>query len=242
MEKLSAEITTLLNKIQEVSEEYADLKDIFLDDSSVELFEDSMSTIKFLNNSRKALSLIKFKFFLKGLNYENVDKESINMLVEYVDNPIKAEFITNSFAKIVTTNSKLACCIMGLMLNEMSKNKREVSQEELMILQALPMLNDFDVKNFNYLYKVVLERNGKNHNITDTDYSKAAQICNTTTRNIRLTVGVLEKYNLVDRDADVSLDLDTDDLDFSSVDYDEDIYFNLLSEKLYMYSSILFTE
>ena len=42
MEKLSTEITTLLNKIQEVSEEYADLKDIFLDDSSVELFEDSI--------------------------------------------------------------------------------------------------------------------------------------------------------------------------------------------------------
>lgn len=242
MEKLSTEITTLLNKIQEVSEDYADLKDIFLDDNSVELFEDSVSTIKFLNNSRKAFSLIKFKFFLKGLNHENVDKESISMLIEYVDNPIKAEFITNSFAKIVTANSKLACCIMGLMLNEMTKNKREVSQEELMILQALPMLNDFDIKNFNYLYQVVLHRKGKNHNIMDRDYSKAAQICHTTTCNIKLTVDVLEKYNLVDKDADVSLDIDADDLDFSSVDYDEDVYFNSLSDKLYMYSSILFKE
>ena len=76
----------------------------------------------------------------------------------------------------------------------------------------------------------------------DRDYSKAAQICHTTTRNIKLTVDVLEKYNLVDKDADVSLDIDADDLDFSSVDYDEDVYFNSLSDKLYMYSSILFKE
>lgn len=71
MEKMSTEIATLFQKIQDVSKEYADIKDIFLDDSNMELVEDSVSVIKFLNNSRKALLLIKFKYFLRGLNYHH---------------------------------------------------------------------------------------------------------------------------------------------------------------------------
>mgnify|MGYP007003807143 FL=1 len=240
MEKISTEIATLFQKIQDVSKEYADIKDIFLDDNNMELVEDSVSVIKFLNNSRKALLLIKFKYFLRGLNYENVEKESINKLIAYVDTQEKAEFITNSFDKIISSNSKLSCCIMGLLLNDMTKRKCNITQEELMILQVLPMLNDFDIKNFFYLYNIVAKRKGKYHNIVTSDIECCAKKCNTVKKNIYLTIGVLEKYGLVDKEADVSLDLDEDNFDMSSVDYDEDVFFNSLSEKLYGYIQVLF--
>lgn len=240
MEKISTEIVNLFHKIQEVSKDYADVKDIFFDENSMELLEDSVSTLKFLNNSRKALAIIKFKYFLRGLNHESADKESIKKLIDYVDNQEKAEFITNSFDKILASNSKLSCSLMGLMLNDMIKHKKEISQEDLMILQVLPMLNDFDIKNFFYLYKTVYTKKSKRHDIVEKDIIECAKQCNTTKRNIWLTVDVLEKYSFIDKDADVSLDVDSDNLDMSSVDYDEDILFNTLSDKLYEYVQVLF--
>ena len=65
---------------------------------------------------------------------------------------------------------------------------------------------------------------------------------NTVKKNIYLTIGVLEKYGLIDKEADVSLDLDENNFDMSSVDYDEDVFFNSLSEKLYGYAQVLFLE
>ena len=131
MKKLVGEMSDLLNKIVKFSDDYADVKDIFLNDSTMELAEDAIGSLKFLNNSRKALSIIKFKYFLKGLNYENADKESIEKLIRYVDNQSKAEFITNSFDKIISSNSKLACCVMGLMLNDIGQHNDDISQEDL---------------------------------------------------------------------------------------------------------------
>ena len=64
MKKLVGEMSDLLNKIVKFSDDYADVKDIFLNDSTMELAEDAIGSLKFLNNSRKALSIIKFKYFL----------------------------------------------------------------------------------------------------------------------------------------------------------------------------------
>lgn len=124
----------------------------------------------------------------------------------------------------------------------MTKRKRDITQEELMILQVLPMLNDFDIKNFFYLYNIVAKRKGKYHNIVSSDIECCAKKCNTVKKNIYLTIGVLEKYGLIDKEADVSLDLDENNFDMSSVDYDEDVFFNSLSEKLYGYAQVLFLE
>ena len=242
MKKLVGEMSDLLNKIVKFSDDYADVKDIFLNDSTMELAEDAIGSLKFLNNSRKALSIIKFKYFLKGLNYENADKESIEKLIRYVDNQSKAEFITNSFDKIISSNSKLACCVMGLMLNDIGQHNDDISQEDLIMLNALPMLNDFDIKNFHYLYKISSKNHKSNHNISPKDIKECVQLYNITRRNLYLTMGVLEKYNLMDKNIDVDLDIDEDNLDFSSVDCDETYYFNSIRQKLYTYSSMLFKD
>lgn len=175
-------------------------------------------------------------------NYENADKESIEKLIRYVDNQSKAEFITNSFDKIISSNSKLACCVMGLMLNDIGQHNDDISQEDLIMLNALPMLNDFDIKNFHYLYNISSKNHKSNHNISPKDIKECVQLYNITRRNLYLTMGVLEKYNLMDKNIDVDLDIDEDNLDFSSVDCDETYYFNSISQKLYTYSSMLFKD
>lgn len=51
---------------------------------------------------------------------------------------------------------------------------------------------------------------------------------------------MLEKYGLLEKEADISLDMDADDIDLSAVNYEVDMYFNSLSEKLYSYAEKLF--
>ena len=207
MEKLGTEVVDLFKKVQEVSNDYADIKDILVDDSSAELLEDSVSVLKLLNCSRKAFLHIKFKAFLRGLNRDNANKESIERLVQYVENQDRAEFITNSFDKVLFANSKLVCCLIGIMINELVVNKRDVSQEELMLLQALSVLNDFDVTHFYYLHKQCCRNKGYNR-ITESCIAKVCENIHTTPDKIALTIKMLEKANLIEKDAEVRLDMD----------------------------------
>ena len=48
MKKLVGEMSDLLNKIVKFSDDYADVKDIFLNDSTMELAEDAIGSLKFL--------------------------------------------------------------------------------------------------------------------------------------------------------------------------------------------------
>ena len=105
MKKLVGEMSDLLNKIVKFSDDYADVKDIFLNDSTMELAEDAIGSLKFLNNSRKALSIIKFKYFLKGLNYENADKESIEKLIRYIKFPQKITKVIIIFPQKILRNA-----------------------------------------------------------------------------------------------------------------------------------------
>lgn len=47
MKKLVGEMSDLLNKIVKFSDDYADVKDIFLNDSTMELAEDAIGYNKF---------------------------------------------------------------------------------------------------------------------------------------------------------------------------------------------------
>lgn len=239
MEKIRKEMVALFKKIQDVSDDYADVKEIFLDNSSMELLEDSIGVIKLLSNSRKAFVLTKFKFFIKGLNYECADKESLEKLIAYVDDKDKAEFITNSFDKVIIANSKLACSLMGLMLNDMVKSKQTVTQPDLTIMQALSTMNDYDVKNFHYLYKACDWGVGKTE-IRGSSIVKVCDIISTTSENITYTVNLLERANLVTREGAVSTEPMEEYSEELITRYADVRYFNTLSRTLYKYTSLLF--
>lgn len=97
-------------------------------------------------------------------------------------------------------------------------------------------------KDIKYYEKISSKNHKSNHNISPKDIKECVQLYNITRRNLYLTMGVLEKYNLMDKNIDVDLDIDEDNLDFSSVDCDETYYFNSISQKLYTYSSMLFKD
>lgn len=58
MKKLVGEMSDLLNKIVKFSDDYADVKDIFLNDSTMELAEDAIGSLKFLKILGKHYQLL----------------------------------------------------------------------------------------------------------------------------------------------------------------------------------------
>jgi hypothetical protein len=236
MNNVVKQIPSLIEKLNSLSGEYAELKELFFDDYSIELAEDSIKVLKLLNSGRKYLEMIKFKHFIKGLNLDT-DEENIQKLIDYIDNSEKAEFVINVFDKILMSNSKLACCTIGLLLNDLCITKKNISQHDLVILQALAMMNDFDITNFTHLmstitwdkkakYKIINSQNKK------TCYNKYGD----SYECLDLTIKLLEKYGLVDADGEIDLSVDTDNVDLSSADYDKYFQFNLLSKRLYSYT------
>lgn len=237
MPELTRQLYNLFEKFQTLSSEYADYKDILFDDINTELAEDSFKTLKLLNNGRKIWSITRFKYFIKGLNL-NSNEESIQKLINYVDDKDKAEFITNTFEKILQSNSKLACCVMGIMLNDMCESNKSISQNNLVILQALSMMNDFDITNFTHIISISpWGKNKKYKTIKINDIQGCVNKYNDTTQGIGLTINLLEKYGLIESDGEIDLSLDSDDVDFSSADYEKYYQFNTLSQILYEYTS-----
>lgn len=85
-----------------------------------------------------------WKCISQGLNTER----AINEMYNYVDNPGRAYHLSNMMREIVLSNSVLASSILGYILGEMIFEKREFTQEDAILCDALSRMTDFDVKNF----------------------------------------------------------------------------------------------
>ena len=149
------DIKERFNKVIEIIEESSDnwinLKDKL---PEIEVTEDFSSLVKLADKGIRLLSMRKFKIFLDGLFYEDISYENIDKLLNYVKNKEKAEFITNTFDKVLDANSRIACCIMGLLINEMINCNRDVEYKDLLLIQSLKELNDFEIKKFIEVCKI----------------------------------------------------------------------------------------
>lgn len=237
VENLSEQLSIVMDKVKEYSSSYVDLKDSIIGEDTLELVGDSVKILGLLNNSRKLYCLTKFKMFLKGINFETVSEENLQKLIDYVDNDEKAEFVTTTFDKILSANSKIACSVMGLLVNEMSIKKRNIQQSDLMLIQALSIMNDFDVKNFVHLMDMEEWKEGKKFKSISNKVMNAFREKYTISElDLNLSLQVMNKGGLTEKEGEAELDMDSDTPDLSSVRYEEILYFNLLAKKLHVYA------
>lgn len=81
---------------------------------------------------------------------ENIEK-SINQLYNYINNEERAFYVAECFKKIAWSNSKIAASIIGVMLGEIKTQKRDFCNDDLLLLNALEHMTDFDIRNFKEL-------------------------------------------------------------------------------------------
>lgn len=93
---------------------------------------------------------IKLNCIIKGLSEGKNVETRMNELYTYVKNNKEHAFlVSDSFRKMMLSNSTIACCIMGIMLGDFAAENRNPTQHEAIIMRALSTFNDYDIIYFN---------------------------------------------------------------------------------------------
>ena len=85
-----------------------------------------------------------WKCISQGLNEE----AAINELYNYTTNADRAFYISNTMKKIILSNSNIASAVLAYIVGDIVMTKRDFTQEDVIMHEALSNMTDFDIKNF----------------------------------------------------------------------------------------------
>lgn len=244
MDKTTEVIDTLVDKIEKFNE-------------VVETVSEN-DYAKFLTNTSKIVSSAvklnnfiiskRFEAFLKGLaNGEPTDRQ-LQKLERYIDSPEKAEFIADSFRKVLLSNSSRSSLIMGIILYTIIENEEDITHEKLICLNALSEFYDIDIQNFILLYEF---KDYKRLNVTNLAYNlgigpksyikfdlsylrEFASINNVSKESLIITLDKSINLQLINRNykANMSVDIDAEYelADVTNSEIEEYYAFNVIGE------------
>ena len=217
---------------QEISSNYSDLKSNVQDEIGFEFLEDVSKGVKILNAGRKYFQTQKFISFLNGLCYADKSSKKIDQLIQYMEKDNNVMFVTNTIDKIILSNSQKSCFIMGLLLSDLLKYNGSVTQKELVLLQLLSEINDFDLYNYSKLYENSYVTKSNKRLIKYSTVSDCSKKYNINRENLFITIEMLTKNYAINKISDVELSIDSDDVEFSTADVSEEYLITSIGEEL----------
>lgn len=199
-------------------ESYLNLKELITENEYLEIAGDSFKFVGLLRNISSLASRKKFECFLKSFkDVETPTQVQLKKLVDYIDDEYKAEFISSTFNKVLTSNSSKCCLIMGSIFQKIIDKKDRLSHNELVCIDALTSFFDVDITNFKFLYSYIL--NSKNKTlIISKKFESYCHELNMDIDSITLTIEKLVSHQLLFKDSDSELDIDEDNISFADVD------------------------
>lgn len=158
---------TNINKLEILDTSFEDLSDIFSKFSKV-----LGGIFKVYNISQE----IFFKRFLKGLASKinsgtPMDYISKQKLDDYLSKTKNVEFVYTTIRKSLTANSLTCTELLAIIVGEILQKQLEMTPENIVIIDALHVLNDYDLNNFYKIYKY-LSSNEKNKERLDILYKE----------------------------------------------------------------------
>lgn len=144
------------------------VKNNLFDNEYVQLIGDFSKVYSFFKKATNLMHQKKFESFLEGFS-ENEDPTltQLEKLIEYVDDASKAEFISDTLAKVLFSNSSKACVIMGTILKDIVEKRNDLKHEELVAINALIEFYDVDIVNFNEIQSVFFEKSEEKIGLSD---------------------------------------------------------------------------
>lgn len=187
---------------------------------------DASSILKVFKSANSLIVKKKFQSFLRG--FSEVDKPSayqLNKLYEYIDSEVKAEFIADIFTKVLLSNSKLACVIMGSISQKLIENNQEISHEDLICAEAITKFFDYDIRNYkiicDYLEDYMKHKRRKNSRNGFSITYAFNKFCTERGKSFESVNLKAVAYQLFYKENEVDLDLDEDSLNMSSAESTE---------------------
>lgn len=109
---------------------------------------ESVFVLEPLNAVYKSANQMKLQYMLSGLA-EGLDMEKkMNDLYNYVKNRDRAFYVSECVQKVLLSNAPVVCCILGLMLSDLTQKDDDIDQIDAVLLNALSGFSDEDIRNF----------------------------------------------------------------------------------------------
>lgn len=109
---------------------------------------ESVFVLEPLNAVYKSANQMKLQYMLSGLA-EGLDMErKMNDLYNYVKNRDRAFYVSECVQKVLLSNAPVVCCILGLMLSDLTQKDDDIDQIDAVLLNALSGFTDEDIRNF----------------------------------------------------------------------------------------------
>jgi hypothetical protein len=211
-------ISDTFKEITHKIESYLNLKELIIENEYLEIAGDSFKFVGLLRNISTLASRKRFESFLKTFkDNDTVTEVQLKKLVDYIDDEHKAEFISNIFHKVLTSNSSKCCLIMGSILQKIVDKKDSLSHNELVCIDALTSFFDVDITNLKFLYSYILNRKNKIL-IISKEFKTHCHELNMDIDSITLTIEKLVSHQLLFKDTDSEIDIDKDNIEFADVD------------------------
>lgn len=197
-EKIICYLSEIANKAGSLCDDVKVFKDVIIEPNTYEVLGDMKSVVSTIYNLGKAYDLFKFKMFLIGLGKGQISEKDIKKLIKYINNRSKAEFMADTFNKIIISKSKNACCILGLLYHEAVGKNSDISYKQLVIYNALTDLNDIEIDVFYQLFRNMDRETGSV--ITDSQLEIVMENLSMTKSDIELCMQKLGQLSLVKYD------------------------------------------
>ncbi|WP_368004422.1 hypothetical protein MHI58_09030 [Bacillus sp. FSL K6-2869] len=168
MKEVLKDESNALEKTLEKISNLLEVKNSILDNDYFQLIGDTSKIIGLFRSASELILKKKFESFLKGFSINEKPTEiQLEKLKEYIDDETKAEFVADTFSKILLSNSSKACLIMGTILKDIVEMRNDLKHEELIAINALKDFYDVDIFNFNIIQSVFVEKSEEKIGLTD---------------------------------------------------------------------------
>lgn len=226
--------SNIFDAIGEKLSSFLDIQDSVMDNDYVGLLGDASKLVGFITKASKLATQKQFEKFLKTFQAGCNTEEQLLKLMAYIDSEQKAEFIANTMQKILLSKSSKSCLIMGAIMQDITNNKADLTLEDLVCLDALTNFFDFDFENYKYICKPIY-KNKKKHFDLYWQWQNKCKEDGFRVSSVTLTVEKAVSYQLLSKDTDVQLDIDSDDVGSSGAESDISYSMTAPGEKLYEY-------
>lgn len=203
---------------------YLEIKDQVLKNEYVEIFGEMSKIVSFVRSTNQMIVNKKFQKFLEGFNEDKEPLEKqIEKLTKYVDDEDKAEFIADTFTKVMLTNSSKSSLVMGSILHSVVTTEGNLEHQKLVCINALTGFFNNDLENIKFLDEYMRTNNKKR--IYLPGLRKYCKDNNLNYPSILLTVEKCVSTQIMFReyeaDISASVDVDSESVDIDNNDVDE---------------------
>lgn len=154
----------LTNLVQSLEKANKNINDFNVFNVSIEDMTDILSkSSKILGATYQLYTLAQqnaLKNFLKGISSQiNLDNplnpKDKQKLDDYLSKESNINFIYNTIRKSLTANSLKCTELLAVIVGNLSRKQIQMTQENIIVINALHSLTDFDLDNFYKIYKII---------------------------------------------------------------------------------------